>query len=298
LLSLQEGSIPTADALHAQAAALLRSPAIFPRSRRVMQIVACALLPLAMPFSVLVAVRVQMQLQTANPQAFQLRACLQRLTALERSSELSAADIEQRDAIEIYIAERLRHVVEDSDAGSTATLSGIDSQNSRRALAQRAIARHPVRSPEQIDKADEVVAAMLLRESRGLAGLRRVTAQSAMAFFMWTISAAAVAVLAVIGAAVVPGGWTFRAFGAALVTEDGSLASRGRAVWRALLTWSPVAASLLLLRLGPRVQDATIGTALLQTTGVAVLLAGAAWALVHPSRGIQDRLARTWIVPR
>jgi len=31
---------------------------------------------------------------------------------------------------------------------------------------------------------------------------------------------------------------------------------------------------------------------------VALLSAGAVWAILRPSRGIQDRLAGTWIVPR
>ncbi len=31
---------------------------------------------------------------------------------------------------------------------------------------------------------------------------------------------------------------------------------------------------------------------------LAVFIAGAAWALLHPARGLQDRIAGTWIVPR
>jgi serine/threonine protein kinase len=38
--------------------------------------------------------------------------------------------------------------------------------------------------------------------------------------------------------------------------------------------------------------------ALLYTLPVAMLVAGAVWAWRHPSRGIQDRIAGTWIVPR
>jgi hypothetical protein len=32
--------------------------------------------------------------------------------------------------------------------------------------------------------------------------------------------------------------------------------------------------------------------------GMALLVAGAVWTALHPSRSIQDRLAGTWIVPR
>lgn len=37
---------------------------------------------------------------------------------------------------------------------------------------------------------------------------------------------------------------------------------------------------------------------LLQTSILLAFLAGAIWALLHPVRGIQDRIAGTWIVPR
>jgi hypothetical protein len=43
---------------------------------------------------------------------------------------------------------------------------------------------------------------------------------------------------------------------------------------------------------------ATVGLTLLESALRAVFIAGAIWALLHPSRGIPDRIAGTWIVPR
>jgi len=43
---------------------------------------------------------------------------------------------------------------------------------------------------------------------------------------------------------------------------------------------------------------AAVGQTLLQTFVLAVFIAGAIWAALHPARGIQDRIAGTWIVPR
>jgi hypothetical protein len=37
---------------------------------------------------------------------------------------------------------------------------------------------------------------------------------------------------------------------------------------------------------------------ILPSLGMALLVAGAVWTALHPSRSIQDRLAGTWIVPR
>jgi eukaryotic-like serine/threonine-protein kinase len=111
-------------------------------------------------------------------------------------------------------------------------------------------------------------------------------------------SAAVVAVLGLIGALATRGGFTLRAFGAALVTADGRDASRLRALLRAVVAWSPLALWVLLVKFGPRIQDTTVGIALLFTLAIALLVAGAVWAWIHPSRGVQDRIAGTWLVPR
>jgi hypothetical protein len=62
--------------------------------------------------------------------------------------------------------------------------------------------------------------------------------------------------------------------------------------------WAPAGAAFLLVRAGPDVDHMTVASAALQSIPVLLLAGGAAWAIVHPSRGIQDRLAGTWIVPR
>jgi hypothetical protein len=93
--------------------------------------------------------------------------------------------------------------------------------------------------------------------------------------------------------------------GVAVITRDGAEASRRRALWRAFVSWSP----LWLLAVGvavsrPRItwldslDDALAAhwVAMLLATGL--LLACAVWAIVRPERGLQDRIAGTWLVPR
>lgn len=89
-----------------------------------------------------------------------------------------------------------------------------------------------------------------------------------------------------------------RALGAALVTDDGQGVSRLRALLRAAVAWSPVVVWLVLLKLAPEIQQSSIATALLYALVPALLIAGAVYAWLHPARGIQDRIAGTWIVPR
>jgi hypothetical protein len=88
-------------------------------------------------------------------------------------------------------------------------------------------------------------------------------------------------------------GGLMRAMGLELVTGKGRPASRARVLARTVIAWAPIIAIVLIER------------TTLSLTGLAesapallVLLAGAIVAGLHPQRGIQDRLAGTWIVPR
>jgi len=135
-------------------------------------------------------------------------------------------------------------------------------------------------------------------EPKGLAALQTPRAYWMLAVVTAAFTAAFVGVLALVGSLVARGGFTFRPFGAALVTKDGSQASRFRVFLRAFVAWSPILLVCLLIVKGPNLSKASVSQTLLQTAVLAVFLAGAIWALLHPARSIQDRIAGTWIVPR
>ena len=115
---------------------------------------------------------------------------------------------------------------------------------------------------------------------------------------IWAAVAGFIAALALIGALVTRSGFTLRAFGAALVTDAGCPATRFHAVRRAIVTWSPLALAALMFNFLPPMKAITPGLAVLYTLPLAIATAGAVWAWRHPSRGIQDRIVGTWIVPR
>jgi hypothetical protein len=123
-------------------------------------------------------------------------------------------------------------------------------------------------------------------------------AQWSLTVMMAAFAAAFVGALALIGALVVRGGFTYRPFGAALVKHDGSLAGRPRAFLRALLSWFPAAVLCTLVVLGPGPNRPDLTLTLLNTAVLLLFIGCAVWAMLHPSRGIQDRFAGTWIVPR
>jgi hypothetical protein len=105
---------------------------------------------------------------------------------------------------------------------------------------------------------------------------------------------------AFLGALAARGGFTLRAFGAALVNRRGEPVSRVRALWRAMVTWSPAIVLPFLFVLFKTTESQGFGAArlILPSLGMALLVAGAVWTALHPSRSIQDRLAGTWVVPR
>jgi hypothetical protein len=101
-----------------------------------------------------------------------------------------------------------------------------------------------------------------------------------------------------LGALVTGSGCTFRPFGAALVNARGQRASRLRALWRAAVTWTPIGVTLIVVKLSPDPPHYRVDLLVLETALMAFVAGAAAWAVSHPSRSVQDRLAGTWVVPR
>lgn len=85
------------------------------------------------------------------------------------------------------------------------------------------------------------------------------------------------------------GGFWLRACGIAVVMDHGDEVSRARAAVRALVAWSWVPLQVTALVLGWS----------LLTAPIWLIKAGAVvWAAVSPERGLQDRIAGTYLVPR
>ena len=107
-----------------------------------------------------------------------------------------------------------------------------------------------------------------------------------------------VAFFAMFGAFFARGGLTLRAFGAAVVNRRGEPASRFRALWRAAIAWSLVPVAVAVVSGDKSPGDLPLPTVILHSLPMALFAAGAVWAILRPGRGIQDRIAGTWIVPR
>ena len=112
----------------------------------------------------------------------------------------------------------------------------------------------------------------------------------------WLVVAAVIGPLT---AVVFRGGLLLRLLGVAVATGRGREASRLRIAGRALVAWLPAIIGAGLgfhAYLTPSAPGPSIPV--LFWTAVAVLVGGAAYALVRPHRGVQDRIAGTALVPR
>jgi hypothetical protein len=246
-----------------------------------------------MASAVFATIKLQIRSQTANPAAFQLKTCLQQLVALDRKdpAKLTAKELEQRDAIEIYIAEHLREPAEETASYARAFPAAASVQKEYR-VAQRALSRHTERTPEQIKNADAVVASVLASASRGLMQLNPPVVMWGLVAMIAAAAAGIVAVFGLIGALVTRSGLRCARW-ARLVTSDGRDATRPCA---AAHLWFVALALSFLFLVGPPIKGTTLGVALLYTLPI-LCLAGAVWAWRHPTRSSGSH-RRNLIVPR
>jgi hypothetical protein len=209
-------------------------------------------------------------------------------------SDVGAID---RTALEIYIARRFGPTMSDPQFWTDPFTAGFLGRHRR--LAERIMADHPRVTPEQMAAAEAALRPFLEARARQRRSLRPSNPwATALIVVPFVFTFAAIA--AIISAWLFRGGFLLRAFGIVVVTQNGKPVSRARALWRALTAWgfviAPILSTLLAAPwLGLNVRFLSAGLAL---TMLAIGLAGAVWAVVCPERGLQDRLAGTYLVPR
>jgi len=203
-------------------------------------------------------------------------------------------------AMEIYLASRFGSDLTNDRMWTTLLM---DSDLARlRPVAVRVAASHPPLSDEAVAEAARLLAPDLERaatEHSTKIAPQMVHAVEVMCGALFAIGGGFDCFLCLIGAVLVPGGLMFRLLGLAVVTADGREISRLRSAGRVGVAWSPFlvwVASLfpspiVALQSGP----VRIYVAILV---LAVLLAGAVWSMIRPTRGPQDWICGTWIVPR
>ena len=177
-------------------------------------------------------------------------------------------------------------------------------------------ARHAAQRPTDIARASRV--AQLVMAALGLIALQLAIEATFAAINAWlgsgsvnqlianALPMSAALLLIASTAALTRGGIGIRVIGGAVVTADGSEASRGRAAARAVIAWAP-----LIVLTGPMLATWSLVTDVLMGQRTqwsawlssgwmlgAALLCWTWYAMLSPARDWHDRLARTWLVPR
>jgi hypothetical protein len=190
--------------------------------------------------------------------------------------------------IAIYIAHHYSGLITNQTSWSSYMVLGMIKGEARK-FAEQSVAEHPAPTPEEIKEADAAVDKHLPKDNPFEGQLPSWMP----AFVMLVCLLVYVCLPAMIATLLFRGGLVLLIAGVTFVRKDGQRASRLRLFWRAMVAWSPSFVAFFLSFLAISKHLAWMPWLAL---GIVGLLAAVSIAL--PDRGLQDRLAGTWLVPR
>ena len=297
LHSLQTRTFQTPQLMVRSVGSVLRGPAFVSKWRRAVHLMVCGSFPVFVgSFALLGMFVIAPMFESSEFSDFM--AASSRLASLEQEesggSGLSDEQVQEREALEIYIASRFGGWLAEP---SNATVFELAIVEQNRELLERVVAAHPSPSAEAVSEATKTVESLFERQPtfRPVPAFGEMSGPDLLSvfWFAWLVPWIPVVVAALVSAAGFRGGLALRLSGIAIVTRAGAEASRLRSFGRALLAWAPLYLSFVLLAASP----ATFRFYISSVMGLLFLVA-AIWAVVNPARGLQDRIAGTYLVPR
>jgi uncharacterized RDD family membrane protein YckC len=202
---------------------------------------------------------------------------------------------ENRVALETYLAGQHGAVLRDTSLWSNPTLQNQNGPVLGR-MASDIATRYPSVTKEEVARSLQTIQPFLGRELHQ----RGVGVKNAALFLASMITAGAsvlVLLFSVVSSIAVRGGVATRSIGLAVVTQDGKEISRWRSLARTLIAWLPMLVASVPM---PALISQGQGPAVLVSVGVALaaMIAGVVWTIAAADRGLHDRIAGTWVVPR
>jgi hypothetical protein len=248
----------------------------------------CLVFPLLAATMTLFMGRLMRQLDLNSPGLLELNTVLQIRSSATRFGRKQAELPDDRH-FAIYIAHHYRTTITNAASWSgPMALSLI--KGKAREFAESSVKEFPAPTPDEIEQAEASVGSFVPKiqpfPENPPPWMFSLVLAGALIFY--------VGVPALVAALLFRGGLVLLVAGVTFVRRDGLRASRLRLLWRGLLTWSPLVLGAVLFGL-LHSRAGMLGASL-----VAWLLVGglAVLSLVLPCRGLQDRLAGTWPVPR
>jgi uncharacterized RDD family membrane protein YckC len=219
-------------------------------------------------------------------------------TDVPPNSPLSRPEI--RIALETYLAGQRGAVLRDNSLWGSPMTPNADLLGR---MASDIAARYPSVTPEELARSRQTIQPLV-----GPLLLPQLVVTRSQGLIVANIVLAGTAVLAllfsIVSSLAVPGGAATRMIGLAVVTRDGNEIGRGRALARTLIAWLPILAWLVIL---PGLASLAASKRNVPLTPIALLtialplgamIAGVVWTIAAADRGLHDRIARTWVVPR
>ena len=256
------------------------------RLRRAAVVAGCIAFPVLIGIAMTFGMMMMQQWRQSNPGIMELSGLLQQRQMNSWFMEKPKQIIFDRH-VAFYIASHYREAIANKATWNNALTLGMIRGDARQ-FAEQSLAENPAPAAKEIAEAEEAL-------KRFLPGPEVYEPHIFTLFLVMSIIY--LFLPTVLAALLFRGGLILRVAGMTFVRRDGAPASRLRVFWRALVAWSPLI--LLLMMQGPIQQ---LHNPIYEALGeilLLVLFAGLAMlSVVLPNRGLPDRLAGTWPVPR
>jgi eukaryotic-like serine/threonine-protein kinase len=255
------------------------------KAKRAGVLAACWLVPLA--FTVLVAVFLysERQFLQAHPAAGELAGYIDYYRSLGPQDE-------RRTAVEIIVAHEYRDTVSNPQVWSQPGMDGFVDADGRR-LLEGFLEAHPIPTEEQVAAARNQLAPFRWEIRAHTWSADDIFYAMPLNLFLVSATLSMLVLFVIIpgtlSVAFTGNSLLLRSLDIVLVTKNGAPASRVRVLWRNAVLWSLVLVALVLL-----LTVAAAG----RVRPSAVLLVGLIVWMFLAERGLHDRLAGTWLVPR
>jgi hypothetical protein len=280
--------LATAQAVATALKPLLQRVTAVSRVRRAALVTGCLVLPLMACGGMAVGKAFMVQLEKTSPGLLELSQLLNQRSMAIRFPRMMQQWPGDRQ-VAVYIAHHYRQTITNQAAWSgLMALSWIKGE--ARKFAERSVAEHPTLTAAEVEEADAAVGSRVPK-SNPLTG----HSQPWVPWLVFAVSLGIyVAAPALIAALLFRGGLILLIAGVTFVRRDGSRASRLQVFWRSIVTWSPLALAAILFAF----LYSLSGVLAAACAGVVFLGGLVAVSLTLPNRGLADRLAGTWPVPR
>jgi hypothetical protein len=276
-----------AEAIAAALKPLLSRVAAVTRLRRAALVAGCMLFPLVSSVGGLFGLTFLQEVNRRNPGLMDLNTVLQ-IRATGRIWESKKAQFPSDREFAVYIAHHFRGVITNAATWSSWMVASMVKGEARK-FAEQSVVEYPAPSEAEISAAEAAVGKYVPKH--------RLFGETPSAALPGVVLAAVMLIYvgfpALVAAVLFRGGLVLLIAGVTYARRDGARASRLRLLWRAMLAWWPV---LLVFNMAVL----ALATNWLWAPWLALALFGllAAVSVALPERGLQDRLAGTWPVPR